>query len=307
MGTLVTGLVVAGAGAAGLLVAGLTHVPLIMVIVSLFLLAAGTAITSPPSTTLALADYPQIAGTASSLLGAARFAFGGIAAPLVGVAGALNILPARPRHHDLHRPRRARRRRLSHPSDPSDRSRRHHPPRNGRNTHMRGVVMYAPGMSASKTATTRPSSSPPTRSSASTAACICGSDLWPYRGTDSVTSPTPMGHEYVGVVEQVGDEVTTVKVGDFVVGSFFASDNTCEICQAGYQSRCVHAVPMGALGTQAEKLRVPLADGTLVAVPRPADGCTAARPARRFRRTRHRLVRRGRSGGRPGQDRRSGR
>lgn len=93
MGTLVTGLVVAGAGAAGLLVAGLTHVPLIMVIVSLFLLAAGTAITSPPSTTLALADYPQIAGTASSLLGAARFAFGGIAAPLVGVAGALNILP----------------------------------------------------------------------------------------------------------------------------------------------------------------------------------------------------------------------
>lgn len=100
-----------------------------------------------------------------------------------------------------------------------------------------------------------------------TAACICGSDLWPYRGTDAIAEPTPMGHEYVGVVEQVGDDVTTVKVGDFVVGSFFASDNTCEICRAGYQSRCVHAVPMGALGTQAEKLRVPLADGTLVVVP----------------------------------------
>lgn len=99
------------------------------------------------------------------------------------------------------------------------------------------------------------------------AACICGSDLWPYRGTDAVTEPTPMGHEYVGVVEQVGDDVTNVKVGDFVVGSFFASDNTCEICQSGYQSRCVHAVPMGALGTQAELLRVPLADGTLVATP----------------------------------------
>jgi threonine dehydrogenase-like Zn-dependent dehydrogenase len=100
-----------------------------------------------------------------------------------------------------------------------------------------------------------------------TAACICGSDLWPYRGTDAVTAPTPMGHEYVGVVEQVGEEVSNVKVGDYVVGSFFASDNTCEICRAGYQSRCVHAFPMGAIGTQAEKLRVPLADGTLVVVP----------------------------------------
>jgi threonine dehydrogenase-like Zn-dependent dehydrogenase len=100
-----------------------------------------------------------------------------------------------------------------------------------------------------------------------TATCICGSDLWSYRGTDPVTAPTPMGHEYVGVVEQIGDEVSNVKVGDYVVGSFFASDNTCEICRAGYQSRCVHAFPMGALGTQAEKLRVPLADGTLVVVP----------------------------------------
>jgi threonine dehydrogenase-like Zn-dependent dehydrogenase len=99
------------------------------------------------------------------------------------------------------------------------------------------------------------------------AACICGSDLWPYRGTDAVTEPTPMGHEYVGVVEQIGEDVANVKVGDYVVGSFFASDNTCEICRAGYQSRCVHAFPMGALGTQAEKLRVPLADGTLVVVP----------------------------------------
>lgn len=99
------------------------------------------------------------------------------------------------------------------------------------------------------------------------AACICGSDLWPYRGADAVTRPTPMGHEYVGVVEQVGHEVTNVKVGDFVVGSFFASDNTCEVCRAGYQSHCIHRVPLGALGTQAERLRVPLADGTLVATP----------------------------------------
>jgi threonine dehydrogenase-like Zn-dependent dehydrogenase len=100
-----------------------------------------------------------------------------------------------------------------------------------------------------------------------TAACICGSDLWPYRGTDPVIEPTPMGHEYVGIVERIGGAVSDIAVGDYVVGSFFASDNTCEICRAGYQSRCVHNVPMGGIGTQAERLRVPLADGTLVAVP----------------------------------------
>ena len=82
----------------------------------------------------------------------------------------------------------------------------------------------------------------------------------------------PMGHEYAGIVEEVGDAVTTVKPGQFVVGSFWASDNTCEICRAGYQSACVHRVPMGALGAQADLLRVPLADGTLVATPDvPAD------------------------------------
>jgi DHA1 family bicyclomycin/chloramphenicol resistance-like MFS transporter len=93
VGTLVVGLTVAGVGGIGLLIAGLTQVPLLAVLVSLFLLAAGTALTSPPSTTIALTGYPQIAGTASSLLGAARFAFGGIAAPIVGVAGSLSILP----------------------------------------------------------------------------------------------------------------------------------------------------------------------------------------------------------------------
>ena len=99
------------------------------------------------------------------------------------------------------------------------------------------------------------------------AACVCGSDLWPYRGVEPITEPTPMGHEYVGMVEQVGSEVKEIKVGDFVVGSFFASDNTCEICQSGYQSHCVHAVVMGTIGTQAQRARVPMADGTLVATP----------------------------------------
>ncbi len=99
------------------------------------------------------------------------------------------------------------------------------------------------------------------------AACVCGSDLWPYRGIAPITGPTPMGHEYVGIVEEVGSEVRHIKPGQFVVGSFWASDNTCPICQAGYQSRCVDARPMGDEGAQAGWLRVPLADGTLVATP----------------------------------------
>ena len=106
------------------------------------------------------------------------------------------------------------------------------------------------------------------------AACVCGSDLWPYRGigTEDSAWPAPMGHEYAGIVEEVGEEVETIKPGQFVVGSFWASDNTCEICRAGYQSACVDRVPMGALGAQADLLRVPLADGTLVATPDiPAD------------------------------------
>ncbi|HEX6817504.1 MAG TPA: zinc-dependent alcohol dehydrogenase family protein [Ktedonobacterales bacterium] len=97
--------------------------------------------------------------------------------------------------------------------------------------------------------------------------CVCGSDLWPYRGIDPISEPRPMGHEYVGIVEEVGSAVRTIKPGQFVVGSFFASDNTCPICRAGYQSRCVHAELMGSIGTQAQLARIPLADGTLVATP----------------------------------------
>ncbi len=99
------------------------------------------------------------------------------------------------------------------------------------------------------------------------ATCVCGSDLWPYRGIDAPEEPTAMGHEYCGIVEEVGSEVRNIKPGQFVVGSFFASDNTCPICGAGYQSRCVDARPLGAEGAQAPFLRVPLADGTLVATP----------------------------------------
>src|SRR2546421_2522125 len=99
------------------------------------------------------------------------------------------------------------------------------------------------------------------------ATCICGSDLWPYRGIETIHGPAPMGHEYVGIVEEVGAEVKNIKPGQFVIGSFFASDNTCEICRAGYQSACIHRELIGAIGTQAEYARIPLADGTLVATP----------------------------------------
>ena len=95
------------------------------------------------------------------------------------------------------------------------------------------------------------------------ATCICGSDLWPYRGIQPIAQPTPMGHEYCGIVEEVGKEVRNIKRGQFVVGSFATSDNTCAICQHGYQSSCVHREFMSS--AQAPYLRVPLADGTLVA------------------------------------------
>ncbi len=90
-----------------------------------------------------------------------------------------------------------------------------------------------------------------------TAACVCGSDLWPYRGAEPVDRPMPMGHEYVGVVEEVGSEVKTVRPGQFVVGSFVASDGTCEICRSGYPSSCVHRVFMSQVGTQSERARIP--------------------------------------------------
>jgi threonine dehydrogenase-like Zn-dependent dehydrogenase len=97
------------------------------------------------------------------------------------------------------------------------------------------------------------------------ATCVCGSDLWPYRGIDPVDEPTPIGHEYCGIVEEVGRAVKTIRRGQFVVGSFFASDNTCPNCRAGYQTSCQRRQPV--IGAQAEMVRVPLADGTLVPTP----------------------------------------
>src|ERR1700704_3988870 len=94
------------------------------------------------------------------------------------------------------------------------------------------------------------------------ATCVCGSDLWPYRGVNPIPEPTPMGHEYCGIVEEVGSAVRSINPGQFVVGSFATSDNTCPHCKAGYQSSCVHREWM--VGAQAPVARVPSADGTLV-------------------------------------------
>src|SRR5213594_1526657 len=102
------------------------------------------------------------------------------------------------------------------------------------------------------------------------ATCVCGSDLWPYRGINPVPQATPMGHEYCGIVEDVGSAVKNIKPGQFVIGSFATSDNTCPNCEYGYQSSCVQREFMST--AQAPFVRVPLADGTLVPTPGvPAD------------------------------------
>ncbi|WP_405742101.1 zinc-dependent alcohol dehydrogenase family protein [Streptomyces sp. NBC_00028] len=132
---------------------------------------------------------------------------------------------------------------------------------------MRGTVIHAPGDIRVEERENPAIVAPTDAIVRVSASCVCGSDLWDYRGINEVARPTPMGHEYVGVVTEIGAEVKDIEVGDFVIGSFMASDNTCEICEAGYQSRCAHGEFVGAGGAQAEYLRVPLADGTLVATP----------------------------------------
>src|SRR5439155_21948901 len=132
---------------------------------------------------------------------------------------------------------------------------------------MRGAVLHAPGDVRLEQRDDPTIIEPTDAIIRLPATCICGSDLWPYRGIEAVEEPAPIGHEYVGIVEAVGDAVSTIKPGQFVIGSCFASDNPWEVCRSGYQSSCIHRELMGAIGTQAELARVPLADGTLVATP----------------------------------------
>lgn len=107
------------------------------------------------------------------------------------------------------------------------------------------------------------------------AACVCGSDLWPYRGVTDVPRPTRIGHEFVGVVEEVGPQVARIKVGDFVIAPFYDCDMTCVNCTNGFSTSCLHGGWWGsddrlggfADGGQGERVRVPHADGSLVATP----------------------------------------
>ena len=130
---------------------------------------------------------------------------------------------------------------------------------------MRGTVLYGP-RDVRFEDRERPKIEKPTDAVIRiSATCVCGSDLWPYRGLQPINEPTPMGHEYCGIVEEVGSAVKSVKPGQFVIGSFATSDNTCPNCLHGYQSSCVHREFMSR--AQAPELRVPLADGTLVGTP----------------------------------------
>ena len=128
---------------------------------------------------------------------------------------------------------------------------------------MRGAVLHSPGDVRFEECDEPKIIAPTDAVIRISATCVCGSDLWPYRGIQAIEQPTPMGHEYCGIVEEIGSAVTSVKRGQFVIGSFFASDNTCKHCKAGYQTSCEHREFVG--GAQAPSLRVPLADGTLVA------------------------------------------
>src|SRR5229473_888582 len=187
---------------------------------------------------------------------------------------------------------------------------------------MRGAVLYGPRDVRFEEREVPKIIKPTDAVIRTSSACVCGSDLWPYRGIQQTAQPTPMGHEYCGIVEEVGRTVNSIKPGQFVIGSFFASDNTCPNCHIGYQSSCQHRELVG--GAQAPVLRVPLADGTLVATPDiPSEdlipswltlsdvmgtGWFAAEARPRIRRDRHRdRARRLRRGTHRGADERSGR
>lgn len=130
---------------------------------------------------------------------------------------------------------------------------------------MQGTVLYAPGDVRFEERADPKIEAPTDAVVRLSATCICGSDLWGYRGINAIKEPIPMGHEYCGIVEEVGKDVRSVRRGQFVIGSFFASDNSCPHCVAGYQTSCAHREPI--VGAQAPFVRVPLADGTLVATP----------------------------------------
>ena len=124
---------------------------------------------------------------------------------------------------------------------------------------MRRTVLYGPGDIRFEDCETPKIVEPTDAIVRISLTCVCGSDLWPYRGLQPLNGPTPMGHEYCGFVEEVGSAVKSVKPGQFVIGSFATSDNTCPNCQHGYQSSCQRREFISR--AQAPMLRIPLADG----------------------------------------------
>jgi hypothetical protein len=130
---------------------------------------------------------------------------------------------------------------------------------------MRGTVLYGPGDIRFEERETPAIVEPTDAIIRIAVTCVCGSDLWPYRGQQPIDGPTPVGHEYCGFGEEVGRAVKSVKPGQFVIGSFATSDNTCPHCHFGYQSSCVQREFISR--AQAPILRVPQADGTLVPTP----------------------------------------
>ena len=130
---------------------------------------------------------------------------------------------------------------------------------------MHGAVIYAPGDVRYQERPDPVIVEPTDALVRTVAACVCGSDLWRYRGISPVPEPTPIGHEFCGIVTAIGDAVTTVKPGDFVVGGFNPSDNICPVCRKGAHANCLNGSQYD--GAQAEQIRIPQADGTLVATP----------------------------------------
>src|SRR5712691_5834609 len=135
---------------------------------------------------------------------------------------------------------------------------------------MRATVMYGAGVGRIENVPDAHLIEPTDALVVVTRACICGSDLWPYNQMQHSETGQRMGHEFIGLVEAVGSDVRTVKVGDVVVAPFAWSDGTCVFCQEGLHTSCLHGGFWARDGIdegQGEAVRVPLADGTLVVLP----------------------------------------
>ena len=135
---------------------------------------------------------------------------------------------------------------------------------------MRATVMYGAGDVRSENVPDARIIEPTDAVVTVTRACICGSDLWPYKAMEQSDKGVVMGHEAIGVVESVGSDLRSMKRGDLVIMPFAFSDGTCIFCHEGLNTSCIHGGFFGnenVAGAQAEAVRVPLAEGTLFVLP----------------------------------------